>query len=188
MLLINIYIGVLVNCSDRKWRQRTLIWKAPAENTEFPPMESFTLSKEMVKKVAKDNVIVVSYCNYALMDLMMNWVQHLNDVGVYNIIIGGLDRKVVEDLYWKGVPVFEMARSLNLTTEDVGWGSAGFGKIARQRVSVLNVLLTYGYEILMCDTDVVWLKVYILFHIHLTYSGSNGLIYTDPTVLSLCNI
>lgn len=79
----------------------------------------------------------------------------------FGVFEGGLDRKVIEELYWKGIPVFYM--DSNLMSDDIIWGSPEFSKIGEQKVLLLNKLLPFGYDILMCDTDTVWLKVKIKF-------------------------
>lgn len=68
-----------------------------------------------------------------------------------------MDRKLLEALYWKGVPVFDMGS--NMITEDAGWGSPTFHKMGREKVFLINAMLPFGVELLMCDTDMVWLKV-----------------------------
>lgn len=68
-----------------------------------------------------------------------------------------MDTKLLEALYWKGVPVFDMGS--HMSTVDVGWGSPTFHKMGREKVILIDSVLPYGYELLMCDTDMVWLKV-----------------------------
>lgn len=68
-----------------------------------------------------------------------------------------MDTKLLEALYWKGVPVFDMGS--HMSTVDVGWGSKAFHKMGREKVILIDAILPYGYELLMCDTDMVWLKV-----------------------------
>lgn len=68
-----------------------------------------------------------------------------------------MDTKLLEALYWKGVPVFDMGS--HMSTIDVGWGSQAFHKMGREKVILIDAILPYGYELLMCDTDMVWLKV-----------------------------
>lgn len=71
--------------------------------------------------------------------------------------LGAMDTKLLEALYWKGVPVFDMGS--HMSTIDVGWGSPTFHKMGREKVILIDSILPYGYELLMCDTDMVWLKV-----------------------------
>ncbi|KAJ8640759.1 hypothetical protein MRB53_017453 [Persea americana] len=34
-------------------------------------------------------------------DLILNWVKHLTDLGVFNLLVGAMDTKLLEALYWK---------------------------------------------------------------------------------------
>lgn len=68
-----------------------------------------------------------------------------------------MDTKLLEALYWRGVPVFDMGS--HMSTIDVGWGTPTFHKMGREKVILIDALLPFGYELLMCDTDMVWLKV-----------------------------
>ncbi|KAL5708922.1 hypothetical protein ACHQM5_019665 [Ranunculus cassubicifolius] len=133
-----------------------VIWEVPARGTEMPPIETFRLTKALVERRVKDNTVIVTFGNYAFMDFILNWVKHLSDLGVSNLLVGAMDTKLLEALYWKGVPVFDMGS--NMPTSDPGWGSPTFHKMGREKVTLIDALLPFGYEILMCDTDMVWLK------------------------------
>ncbi|KAH9321207.1 hypothetical protein KI387_015846, partial [Taxus chinensis] len=132
------------------------IWQIPTSGSKMPSSKTFVLTKEMVDYRAKDNIIVVSFGNYAFMDFILNWVKHLTDLGVNNVLVGGMDAKVVEALYWKGIPVFDMGSKMK--TADAGWGSPTFHKMGREKVFLINVFMSFGSELLLCDTDMVWLK------------------------------
>ncbi|XP_031502639.1 arabinosyltransferase XEG113 [Nymphaea colorata] len=132
------------------------IWDPPPTGAKLPDAKAFRLTKSLVKHYAKNNVIIVTFGNFAFMDFVLNWVRHLTDLGVYNLLVGAMDTKLLEALYWKGVPVFDMKS--NMDTSDVGWGSPKFHKMGREKVTLINEFLPFGYELLMCDTDMVWLK------------------------------
>ncbi|XP_078446080.1 arabinosyltransferase XEG113-like [Wolffia australiana] len=132
------------------------IWEAPPAGSKMPPLKSFRLSKELVKHRVKDNIIVVTFGNYGFMDFILNWVKHLTDLNVTNLLVGAMDVKLLEALYWKGVPVYDMGSQMIIA--DVGWGSAEFNKMGREKVLLINSFLPFGYELLVCDTDTVWLK------------------------------
>ncbi|GMI95573.1 xyloglucanase 113 [Hibiscus trionum] len=132
------------------------ILEVPPSTSKMPPLESFRLTKELVGERAKDNVIIVTFGNFAFMDFILTWVKHLADLGVSNFLVGAMDTKLLEALYWKGVPVFDMGS--HMSTIDVGWGSPTFHKMGREKVLLINAILPFGYELLMCDTDMVWLK------------------------------
>ncbi|WMV43154.1 hypothetical protein MTR67_036539 [Solanum verrucosum] len=122
----------------------------------MPDLETFKLSKELVQERVTDNIVVVTFGNYAFMDFILTWVKHLTDMGVENLLVGAMDTKLLEALYWKGVPAFDMGS--HMSTVDVGWGSPTFHKMGREKVVLIDSILPYGFELLMCDTDMVWLK------------------------------
>lgn len=132
------------------------IWKAPTAGSKMPPLETFKLTKELVQQRVKDNVIIVTFGNFAFMDFILTWVKHLSDLGVDNLLVGAMDIKLLEALYWKGVPVFDMGS--HMSTLDVGWGTPTFHKMGREKVILIDSFLPFGFELLMCDTDMVWLK------------------------------
>ncbi|KAF9612856.1 hypothetical protein IFM89_004266 [Coptis chinensis] len=132
------------------------IWDIPPIGTKMPPVEAFRLTKALVKERVKHNIIIVTFGNYAFMDFILNWVKHLTDLNVSNILVGAMDTKLLEALYWKGVPVFDMGS--HMSTTDAGWGSPTFHKMGREKVILIDAMLPFGYELLMCDTDMVWLK------------------------------
>ncbi|KAH9540425.1 hypothetical protein CY35_14G004100 [Sphagnum magellanicum] len=133
------------------------IWSVPAElGTKMPPLDAFILSKAMIEVRAKKNVIVVTFANFAFMDFVLNWVKHLTEYEVSNILVGAMDLKLLEALFWKGVPVFDMRSNMSMI--DVGWGTPIFHKMGREKVILVNAFLSFGYELLMCDTDMVFLQ------------------------------
>ncbi|KAL3498037.1 hypothetical protein ACH5RR_040769 [Cinchona calisaya] len=132
------------------------VWEVPPTGSKMPPLKTFRLTKELVQQRVKDNLIVVTFGNYAFMDFILTWVKHLTDFGVDNLLVGAMDTKLLEALYWKGVPVFDMGS--HMSTIDVGWGSKDFHKMGREKVILIDTLLPFGFELLMCDTDMVWLK------------------------------
>ncbi|XP_050232791.1 arabinosyltransferase XEG113 [Mercurialis annua] len=132
------------------------IWEIPPPNSKMPPLKSFRLTKELVEQRVKDNVIIVTFGNFAFMDFILTWVKHLSDLGLSNLLVGAMDIKLLEALYRRGVPVFDMGS--HMSTADVGWGSPTFHKMGREKVILIEAFLPFGYELLMCDTDMVWLK------------------------------
>ncbi|KAM6592306.1 hypothetical protein CsatA_000009 [Cannabis sativa] len=131
------------------------IWEPP-HTEKMPPLDHFRLTKELVQQRVKDNIIIVTFGNYAFMDFILTWAKHLSDLQVSNFLVGAMDTKLLEALYWKGVPVFDMGS--HMSTVDVGWGSPTFHKMGREKVILIDSILPYGFELLMCDTDMVWLK------------------------------
>ncbi|XP_074283116.1 arabinosyltransferase XEG113-like [Silene latifolia] len=131
------------------------IWESP-KTKKMPPLKTFRLTKKLVEECVKDNIVIVTFGNYAFMDFVLNWVRHLTNMGLSNLLVGAMDTKLLEALYWKGVPVFDMGS--HMSTVDVGWGTPAFHKMGREKAILIDSILPFGYEVLMCDTDMVWLK------------------------------
>ncbi|CAL9204957.1 unnamed protein product [Musa hybrid cultivar] len=131
------------------------VWDVPVDS-KMPDLKLFQLTKEMVKHRAKDNIIFVTFGNHAFLDFILNWVKHLTDLNLFNILVGAMDTKLLEALYWKGIPVFDMGSKM--IAEDIGWGSSKFHKLGRDKALLINAFLPFGYEFILCDTDTVWLK------------------------------
>ncbi|WCJ29003.1 xyloglucanase 113 [Euphorbia peplus] len=146
----------IVVTSPGKSKGLGAIWEAPSRDSRMPPIKKFRLTKELVQQRVKDNVIIVTFGNFAFMDFILTWVKHCTDLGLSNILVGAMDTKLLEALYWKGVPVFDMGS--RMSTADVGWGSPTFHKMGREKVILIEAILPFGFELLMCDTDMVWLK------------------------------
>eukprot|EP00850_Spirogloea_muscicola_P010213 SM000059S18690 [mRNA] locus=s59:388939:393964:+ [translate_table: standard] len=132
------------------------IWEKPPPNTPVPPAEEFALRREMVEFRADRNVVVVSFANHAFLDFVETFVRHLTDVKVFNILIGAMDDKLLESLFYLGIPGFDMKS--HMMTGDAGWGTQEFHKMGREKVVIVNAFLSMGYELLMCDTDIIWLQ------------------------------
>lgn len=66
------------------------IWQVPPRTEKMPPLKAFQLSKELFQQRVKDNVIIVTFGNYAFMDFILTWVKHLTDLGLSNLLVGKL--------------------------------------------------------------------------------------------------
>ncbi|PSS01286.1 Arabinosyltransferase [Actinidia chinensis var. chinensis] len=147
---------VLVPAPQPQSKLMKPIWEVPPPGSKMPPLKTFRLTKELVQQRVKDNIVIVTFGNYAFMDFILTWVKHLTDLGLDNVLVGAMDTKLLKALYLKGVPVFDMGS--HMSTVDVGWGSPTFHKMGREKVILIDSILPFGYELLMCDTDMVWLK------------------------------
>lgn len=64
------------------------IWEAPPRTKKMPRLKTFRLTKELVQERVKDNIVIVTFGNYAFMDFILTWVKHLTDLGLSNLLIG----------------------------------------------------------------------------------------------------
>ncbi|PQM39897.1 arabinosyltransferase XEG113 isoform X3 [Prunus yedoensis var. nudiflora] len=68
-----------------------------------------------------------------------------------------MDTKLLEALYWKEVPVFDIYGQ-PYEHNRCGMGIHNIPQDGREKVILIDSILPYGYELLMCDTNMVWLK------------------------------
>lgn len=75
--------------SQPRTRLTKPIWEVP-KTKKMPPLKTFRLTKELIELRAEDNVIIMTFGNYAFMDFILTWVKHLTDLGLSNLIVGKL--------------------------------------------------------------------------------------------------
>lgn len=63
------------------------IW-VPPKKSKMPSLKTFRLTKELVEQRVKDNVIIVTFGNYAFMDFILSWVKHLTELNLSNLLVG----------------------------------------------------------------------------------------------------
>lgn len=84
------------------------------------------------------------------------------DADIANYLVGAMDRATAERLRALGVAYFAMfdqaQHDTGLGEHDFGWGSGKFHKAGRQKLSLLQSLLGFGLDIVLCDTDMVWIN------------------------------
>lgn len=88
-------------------RTTTAIWQAPSLTKKMPPLKSFRLTKELVQQRVKDNIIIVTFGNYAFMDFILTWVKHLTDLELSNLLIGECLIFAAEVLLLFGLALFK---------------------------------------------------------------------------------
>ena len=115
------------------------------------------LTSELVRSVAKDNLVMVTWANFHYLDFVMNWVGHLRELGVSNYIVGAMDDKMLDALRERDVPTFAMDLN-SLTLGDFGWGSPTFHKMGRQKIALISKFTELGVDILLTDVDVVYAR------------------------------
>lgn len=118
--------------------------------------KSHHLTPEFVKMHAKDNVVMVTWANFHYYDFVMNWVSHLRNLNMTNFVVGAMDDDLLHKLLEQGVPTFAMRSGL--TTGDFGWGSKTFHKMGREKINLIRVFVTMGYDIMVSDVDTVWMR------------------------------
>jgi len=72
--------------AQNEWQRS--IWDVPPTNKRMPPLSDFRLTKALVQQKVKDNVVIVTFGNYAFMDFILTWVKQLRDLEVSNFLVG----------------------------------------------------------------------------------------------------
>lgn len=111
------------------------------------------------------------------------------NAGVTNYMVGALDPETADRLAELGAPhfvLFDVAvngTALGLGPKDLAWGSPAFHSMGRVKINLLKTFLGYGLDVLLCDTDTVWMADPTPYF--LRYPTADILISTDhmfPTV------
>ncbi|XP_042487685.1 arabinosyltransferase XEG113-like [Macadamia integrifolia] len=79
--------GEVPSLSASKPERMKPIWEVPPRGSKMPPLKTFRLTKELVSDRAIDNVIIVTFGNYAFLDFILNWVKHLTDLSLPNFLV-----------------------------------------------------------------------------------------------------
>ena len=119
------------------------------------------VSKELVERVAKDGAVIVTWANSHYYDFAVNWLRHLDAVGVTNYLIGAMDEEMYEKLRKIGVPCWLMGSKgidKDAVKRDFGWGSKNFHKMGRDKIRLIHDFTKTGTDVLISDIDVSWLR------------------------------
>jgi len=114
----------------------------------------YKISKEMVKRIAKDNMVMVTWANFHYLDFTINWVYHVKKLGIENYMVGAMDNKMLNALVACGINTFSMQSGLS--TNDFGWGSPTFHKMGREKINLIVLFTDMGVDLLLSDVDTVW--------------------------------
>ncbi|KAJ9511250.1 hypothetical protein QJQ45_017155 [Haematococcus lacustris] len=115
------------------------------------------LSKELVASFAKDNTIILTVSDWrifqnfvvaAALDLMagVNWMKHLKRLGVENYLVGATDKKTAAFL--GSQPLLQALR----------YGSEHYVAATWRKVTVVQQIVGWGFNVLHSDVDVVWFR------------------------------
>lgn len=119
------------------------------------------VSKELVQRVSRDGAVIVTWANSHYYDFALNWLRHLDAVGVTNYLIGAMDEDMYEKLRKIGVPCWLMgskAIDKDAVKKDFGWGSKNFHKMGRDKIRLIHDFTKTGTDVLISDIDVSWLR------------------------------
>ncbi|KAJ9511362.1 hypothetical protein QJQ45_029767 [Haematococcus lacustris] len=129
------------------------------------------LSKELVASFAKDNTIILTVSDWrifqnfvvaAALDQMagVNWMKHLKRLGVENYLVGATDKKTAAFLGSQGRhPCFKFfEEGPDHSDKEYKYGSEHYVAATWRKVTVVQQIVGWGFNVLHSDVDVVWFR------------------------------
>jgi len=119
------------------------------------------VSLELIERIAIDRAIIVTWANFHYFDFAMNWVNHLEALGVKNYIVGAMDEDLYEALRKIDVNSWLMGSKTidaGAVKRDFGWGTPTFHKMGRDKIRLINDFTKSGVDVLISDIDVAWMR------------------------------
>jgi len=112
---------------------------------------------------AGEDVIFIAFANHNVASMTMNWAKHLqnaasdsNPTGNIKFIVAALDVELLEALREQGVATYPaLHENLNQATDHA---NDNWKTFCRLMISQLKDLLDAGYDAVLSDIDVVWLR------------------------------
>ena len=112
---------------------------------------------------AGEDVIFIAFANRNVASMTMNWAKHLQNAatatgsgGHMKFIVAALDVELLEELQEQGVAAYPaLHENLNQATDHA---NDNWKRFCRLMISQLKDLLDAGYDAVLSDIDVVWLR------------------------------
>jgi len=119
------------------------------------------ISKDLVRRVAINNTLVVTWANAHYADFAANFVNHMRRLKITNFLVGAMDKELLDILQKDKVNTWYMGSKgmdQNSVKADFGWGSPKFHKMGRDKIRLIRDFAKIGLDVLISDIDVVWLE------------------------------
>ncbi|KAK3248186.1 hypothetical protein CYMTET_42340 [Cymbomonas tetramitiformis] len=116
--------------------------------------------QQLVKDIAIDNAVIVTWANNHYYDFAKNFAAHMRDLGITNFLIGAMDKQLLQRLEADGVPTWLMgSKGMDERTvqRDFGWGTHNFHKMGRDKIRLIRDFTRLGIDVLISDIDVAWI-------------------------------
>ncbi|KAL6749493.1 nucleotide-diphospho-sugar transferase-domain-containing protein [Haematococcus lacustris] len=119
------------------------------------------LSKELVASFAKDNTIILTVSDWRIFqNFGVNWMKHLKRLGVENYLVGATDKKTAAFLGSQGRhPCFKFfEEGPDHSDKEYKYGSEHYVAATWRKVTVVQQIVGWGFNVLHSDVDVVWFR------------------------------
>lgn len=153
----------------------------------------------MLYKHHTNKDILVATVDAGYIGFALNWACSLKRLGVENFFFHATDDKVFKELVARSMPVVKYLSVLSqeyekLQQDAVVYGSVSYQSLMNTRTSFITMIVERGYNVLLSDIDIVYLKNPFLYldpefdlqgGAHKTEKITGGFIYTRSTAPSL---
>jgi len=112
-------------------------------------------STNLDTSLRKNNLLIISYCNYFYREIALNWVKALERLGIDNYLIFSIDEACDNFLREKGI------NSRFHPIPDLPEKQARGGmtrKMGLERFKIIRSLVAAGTDVIYSDLDAVWIK------------------------------
>lgn len=132
--------------------------------TSGTPLHEFcttVASKSSHKSEGVRPKLLVSFTNYGYFDMAHNFIEALNRLGIYNVVMFALDVPSYERFNLLNIPTWLLAskESTVYTESSSSFGSPEFNSICNVKPWIVVECLRGGFDVVWTDTDVIWLRV-----------------------------
>lgn len=128
-----------------------------------PPSHCPELSKELIASFARDSTIMLTVCDWRIFETFgINWMKHLRELKVDYFIVGATDSKTSAFLSsGEGKhPCFKFFEegAEALMQRDYKYGDDHYRAATWRKVTVVEKIVDWGFNVLHSDVDVVWFR------------------------------
>ena len=119
------------------------------------------ITRALIREVAVDDVVIVTWANHHYRDFAQFWVARLRALNLTNFMVGAMDEELYAYLVSDGVPTWHMGSKgidSKAVKRDFGWGSKNFHKMGRDKIRLIRDFTHAGVDVLISDIDVAWLR------------------------------
>ena len=118
------------------------------------------ITRALIREVAVDDVVIVTWANHHYRDFAQFWVARLRALNLTNFMVGAMDEELHAYLVSDGVPTWHMGSKgidSKAVKRDFGWGSRTFTRWV-DKIRLVRDFTRAGVDALISDVDVAWLR------------------------------
>ena len=124
------------------------------------PASCVPLTQALAASAASGNglgVVFATFANSAQADFALNWIAHLERLGLErSALLGATDAEAERTLGAAGTRCFALASRIG--GEEAKWGSPGFAQMGRTKADFVRRFLAFNVTLFFADADVVFLR------------------------------